>query len=131
MANEIRTQAWPEILKFLGGIAGFAPLQDFIRQVSASPHAAGLHAYTSLRTVAIARTVDVQQGQERLMVCFDPKHGRIHMAYTDWGAWDVGGPTPTIRGKDSWIRDYAPEEAMPAFLKFLRRAGWVPDADRA
>jgi hypothetical protein len=35
-----------------------------------------------------------------------------------------------IRGKDSWVRDYAPEEAWPAFLKFLRRTGWVPGADQ-
>lgn len=120
----IRTQAWPELAKAVDG-----PLRDFIGRIAASPHAAALHGYATSRSIAIARTAEVKEGQERLIVCVDG--GRLHLAYTDWGTWDVKGPTPTIRGKDSWVRDYAPEEAWPAFLKFLRRTGWVPDADKA
>ncbi|HEX7900730.1 MAG TPA: hypothetical protein VF950_23430 [Planctomycetota bacterium] len=117
---------WPDLLRHLGG-----PLHAFVRRLAESPHADVLHAYLSLRSVCVARTREIEVGQERLIVCYDPKHGRLHMAYTDWGTWDVDGPTPLIRGQDSWVRDYAPDEAWPAFLKFLRRVGWVPDADRA
>lgn len=120
----IQAQRWPELLRSLDG-----PLRAFVEAIARSPHAAALHAYASSRSVAIARTPEVKEGQERLIVCLDG--GRLHFAYTDWGAWDKDGPTPTIRGRDSWVRDYAPAEAWPAFLKFLRRTGWVPDADKA
>lgn len=119
----IRAQPWPELLRSLDG-----PLRDFARTIAESPHAKTLHAYATSRSLAIARTPEVQDGQERLIVCVN--EGRLHVAYTDWGAWDATGPTPQIRGKDAWVRDYAPEEIWPAFLKFLRRTGWVPDADK-
>ena len=127
----IRCQPWPDLLRCLAGVEGLAPLHAFAKLVSESRFAGGLFAYATMRTVALAQTRDIQDGQERLMVTYEPKHDRIHMAFTDWGAWDVDGPRPGIRGKDSWVRDYAPGEAWPAFLKFLRRVGWFPDADRA
>lgn len=120
----IPTQDWPELLRTVDG-----PLRDFARRIAESPHGKVLRGYSTSRSLAIAMTKDVEEGQERLIVCVEG--GRLHLAYTDWGAWDVEGPTPTIRGKDSWVRDYAPEEAWPAFLKFLRRTGWIPGADTA
>ena len=100
----------------------------FARRLAQSPHAAKIHAYVRGRSLALATSREVKVDQERLVVRVSD--GRFHLAYTDWGAWDVDGPRPTIRGKDSWVRDDGADEVWPAFLKFLRRVGWVPDADK-
>jgi hypothetical protein len=118
----IQALPWPELLRALE-----EPMLGFARKIAQSPHAAKLHAYPCGRSLALATTREIKPDQERLIVC--ASDGRFHLAYTDWGAWDVDGPRPTVRGQDSWVRDYGPDEIWPAFLKFLRRVGWVPDAD--
>ena len=126
MPSVIPARPWPDILSSMGSLPW--PFQRFIEQIVQSRYAENLFAYTSMHVVVIAQTREIQDGQERLFLAFDPERTRVRMALTDEPAWITESRMPRLKGRKTWTREVAPEKAFATFEKFLRRVGWVPGA---
>lgn len=76
-----------------------------------------MHAYASMQTR------EIQDGQERLLLCYDPERGCIRMALAEAAPWTWQDPPPKHRARKAWSRDGEPDEA---FVSFERPVSPVP-----
>ena len=72
---EYLTQAWPDVVSFYDRLvdeaSDFAPMAEFVRQLAASPYAAGLHPVTSMRTLRLFQHDHVAGTDEEVRVDFE------------------------------------------------------------
>jgi hypothetical protein len=118
----VNAHPWPEIADFFRGIVqsggGWAqPLVDLVEQVAASPHAAGLHAITSMHTLLVAGGNPFLTGCEVLRIDYDADRGEFRFEYVE---------QPHVHTR--WSKHCPPEEAFGALEHLARMKGWLaPD----
>jgi hypothetical protein len=91
-----------------------------VEQIAASDYSYGLYASTSMTTLVIAQTPEIDMEKEVLRVTFDAKEGVL--------IFDFQETCSQLPKYQHWIRKCSPEEGFSQLVAFLRLKRWFVES---
>jgi hypothetical protein len=93
----------------------YLPMLEFVRQLATSEFAANLYATTSMNTLCVSDLPEFDMDRELLRIDFDPEGHQFKFEYQET-------MSPLYK---RWRKTSPPEDAFPAFVRFLKRKKWI------
>jgi hypothetical protein len=113
------TQPWPQIVAHYADYSGeqrsIRALAGLARQISESPLAKGLFAWTSMFDLCIVQTPVSYPYDGPLLRITPVSEDRIEFRYLD-----------TLDKAKQWHRTVGADQALPRLIKFLDQLRWFP-----
>ena len=111
-----KSRTWDEVIGYYKGLNespkwDIQPMIDFVEQIVDSKYAQGLYPITSMYTLVIGQTPDIDPYRSVLKIEFFD--GRFYFVYVDSGI-----------DTHLWKRDCEPEEAFDLLNEFIRQLDW-------
>ena len=122
----VKAHPWDSVVDFFAGFASVnpecEPMHRFVSRVASSRYAEALFPLTSMHTLVLSRTPELEPGSEILRVDFDCTRQRFRFEYAEWPSVERGRERPKSGG-GPWTKCDA-AAGFGAFERFLALKGW-------
>jgi len=116
----IPSKPWPEVVEFYRSLAethpSFRHMAALVEEIAASNYARGLYASTSMTTLLISQTEEIDMEKEILSIKLDSAKGVVILDFQE-----TFSKLPKYQ---HWIRKCPPEEGFARLVGFLQLKGW-------
>lgn len=126
----IKAHPWGSVVDFFAGFASVnsecEPMHRFVSQVASSRYAAILFPLTSMHTLILSRTPELEPGREVLRVDFDCAKQRFRFEYIERPSVPPAGRgpgRPRSRG-EAWTKTCDAAAGFDAFERLLALTKW-------